>query len=305
MDNLLDYSPAVTQARAEHKPIVALESTLITHGLPYPTNLETAQELEAIVHANGAEPATIAIINGRIKIGLTADELSVLANSDHPIKASQRDLAAALSQRHIAGTTIAATLFCAHLADIRVLATGGLGGVHRDFQNTHDVSADLLALARTPIAVVNSGIKAILDTVRTYEHLETVSIPIIGYQTSTLPLFYIRDSQFTLDTHFDSLDEIAGLLKTHWQLNLPSGLLIVNPVPEANAIKTDQFEAWMVSAMQEAAAANITGKAITPYLLQRLFHLSDGKTLQTNIALLKDNARVGAKLAAHLADLDN
>lgn len=295
MQQYFEYSAEVEQAMKEKKPILALESTLITHGLPFPQNIEVAKAVEQIARDKGVVPATIAIMKGKIKIGLSLDELNELVHDKNVAKASCRDLPFILSKGQSAGTTVASTLFCAEYAGIRVFATGGIGGVHRG--DGQDVSADLIQLARTPIAVVCAGVKAILDLPRTLEFLETYSIPVIGYGTDTLPAFYTSSSIHKLQARVDDMEALARLVKIHWQLGLPSGLLIANPILAQDEIQAETIEPVIVAALKQAEEKQIIGKAITPFLLGEVANATKGKSLEANINLIKNNVRVGAELA--------
>lgn len=290
-----ETSPDVADALQNEKPVVALESTLITHGLPYPTNLETAIACEQIAREQGVTPATIAIMNGKIKIGLTQADLETLVQDKTAVKASKRDIPFILSQKLNAGTTVAATLYCAHRAGIRLFGTGGIGGVHRG--TALDISADLIELAQTPVAVVCAGAKAILDLPKTIEYLETHSVPVIGYKTNTLPAFYSAESDIKLTMNCDNIQDIAHIIKTHWELKIPSGILIANPVPKDVEIPNKQIEPVIANALQEADNRGITGKAITPFLLKELVTATQGASLKTNIALIKHNIQVASELA--------
>jgi pseudouridine-5'-phosphate glycosidase len=298
MQQFFEYSDEVKQAIANQTPILALESTVITHGLPYPNNLETGLTLEQIARDENVTPATIAILNGKIKIGVSQSELDFLARNPSVVKASQRDLAFVINNRLSAGTTVAATLFCAAVCGIRVFSTGGIGGVHRG--DEQDISADLIELARTPIAVVCAGAKAILDLPRTLELLETLSVSVIGYKTLTLPAFYSSSTQFKLTMHTDNIMSLASMLKIHWGLGLRSGTLIVNPIPEADAIPNDVIEPIIENAIRKAEQLKITGKEITPFLLSEVAKITQGKSQQANISLIKNNVHMGAQLARAL-----
>lgn len=295
MQTLFEFSNEVKNAISERKPILALESTLITHGLPHPHNLETALALEQIARENGVTPATIAIMNGKIKIGLTHEELQTLVKDEHVVKASVRDLPYILSRKLNAGTTVASTLFCADYAGIKVFATGGIGGVHRGEDN--DISADLIELAKTPIAVICAGAKAILDIPRTLEYLETHSVPVIGYRTDKLPAFYSTESAYPVQARIDDIASLADLMKTHWRLGLRSGVLITNPIPMSDEIPAEAIEPVIASALNHAKEKNIRGKHITPFLLSEVSTVTKGKSLQANIQLIKNNVRLGAMLA--------
>lgn len=299
MTQFFEYSQEVEQAIRFKKPVLALESTLITHGLPYPKNIETAKALEAMVREQGVTPATIAVLAGKIKIGLNEDELELLVNNDHIIKASKRDLSYVITEKLNAGTTVAATLFCAEAVGIRVFATGGIGGVHRGDQ--HDVSADLIELSRTSMAVVCAGAKAILDLPRTLEFLETHSIPIVGYRTDSLPAFYSASSPYPLPTRIDDLRSLVKMINTHWQLGLSSSILIANPIPRHEEIEASIIEPAIASALKEANEKQISGKDITPFLLSEMANATQGKSLKANIALIKNNVMLAAQLAKALS----
>lgn len=299
MTQFFDYSQEVEQAIRQKKPVLALESTLITHGLPYPQNIETAKALEGMVREQGVTPATIAVLAGKIKIGLNEDELELLVNDDHIVKASKRDLSYVITEKLNAGTTVAATLFCAEAVGIRVFATGGIGGVHRG--NEQDISADLIELSRTPMAVVCAGAKAILDLPRTLEFLETHSIPIVGYRTDSLPAFYSASSPYQLPTRIDDIQTLVKMLNTHWQLGLSSSVLIANPIPRHEEIDNNIIEPAITSALEEANEKQITGKAITPFLLNEMANATKGKSLKANIALIKNNVVLAAQLARALS----
>ncbi len=296
MKSYMDYSEEVKKAIENNQPILALESTVITHGLPYPINLETANELEHIARNNGVTPATIAIINGRIKVGVEPDELELLAKNKDMLKASTRDLAYILAHQYSAGTTVAATMFIAAAAGIKVFATGGIGGVHRG--EALDISADLIELARTPVAVVCAGAKAILDLPRTLEFLETHHVPVIGYRTDTLPAFYTPRTSHQLHAKVNDVDSLAKMLHIHQAIGLSSGMLIVNPIPEEHAISDEVIEPIIRNAIQKAEQAQVSGKAMTPFLLKEVALVTAGSSIKANIALIKNNVRLGAQLAA-------
>jgi len=299
---LLAVSPEVANALAGGRAVVALESTIITHGMPHPQNLEMATRVEAIVRERGAVPATIAIMGGRLRVGLEPADLALLARTGPAAaKASRRDVAALLNSGATAGTTVATTMQAAHLAGIRLFATGGIGGVHRGAELSFDVSADLEELARTPVAVVCAGAKAILDIPKTLEMLETKGVPVIGYGTADFPAFWTRSSGLTVDTRIDTPGEIADLLATQFSLGM-GGVLIGNPIPEASAMDEHVIATMIERALGDAAAAGISGKATTPFLLKRIFELTDGKSLVANIALVENNARVAADVAVALAE---
>ena len=282
--------------------MVALESTLISHGMPYPQNAETARTLEKIIRDEGATPATIALVDGKIQVGLDDALLEHLATDKNVLKASRRDLPYLLSQRKTGATTVAATMICADLAGIRVFATGGIGGVHRGGETSLDISADLQELARTSVAVVCAGAKSILDIGRTLEMLETLGVPVVGYGTDQFPAFYTRSSGYGVDARIDTLTDLANLLKTKWALGLGGGVLVANPVPEAAAMPTAAIDAATEQALAEVGARGLQGKAVTPFLLERVAALTSGRSLATNIALVENNARVAAGLAIALAE---
>lgn len=301
MQQFFEYSRDVDQALKQKKPILALESTLITHGLPYPQNLETAKALEQIAREHDVTPATVAIIQGKIKIGLTLEELDTLVHDKYVIKASVRDLSYILSQGLNAGTTVASTLFCTDAAGIKVFATGGIGGVHRD--DDWDISADLIELARTPVAVISSGVKAILDLTKTLEFLETFSIPIVGYRTDTLPAFYTAETQHKLPARVDNIPALVKLLKIHWQLGMSSSVLIANPIPKEDEIPTDVIEPVIIEALRVAEEKQIVGKDLTPFLLSEVMNATRGQSLQANIKLIKNNVKLGAMVAHAIANI--
>lgn len=298
MKEYLTYTEEVRHALENNQPVVALETTIISHGMPYPQNLEMAKEVERIIRDNGAVPATIGIMNGKIKIGLTESELEEFATNKSVEKVSRRDFPYILASGKIGATTVAATMIAAQLAGIRVFATGGIGGVHREGEITWDVSADLTELAQTNVAVVCSGAKSILDLGRTLEYLETHGVPVVGYRTDEFPSFFARESGFGVDFRLDTPEEVATLMDTKWQLGLNGGLVIANPVPEADALNHREIEAVIQQALVEAKEKGITGKQVTPFLLDRVKQLTAGKSLQTNIALVKHNAEVAARIAA-------
>jgi pseudouridine-5'-phosphate glycosidase len=288
----------VRDALLARRPIVALESTVITHGLPWPRNLELARLMEATVRAGGATPATIAVLKGEVRVGLTGEELEHLAQAQGVMKVSRRDCAVAVAQRRDGGTTVAGTMMAANWAGIAVFATGGIGGVHRQMAGTAlDVSADLPELARTPVVVVCAGAKAILDLPATLEWLETHGVPVIGYGTSEFPAFYSRSSGLPLEARADNATEAAALVKAMWDLDVTSGALVCVPCPEAAARPAAEMETAIDQALREAAAAGVRGNAVTPYLLERVAALTEGHSIEANLALLENNARVAAEVA--------
>jgi pseudouridine-5'-phosphate glycosidase len=300
MNDALKLSPEVAAAIADHRPVVALESTIIAHGMPYPQNVETAREVESIIRRLGAVPATIAVFAGRIQVGLTDGELEQLGSATDVAKVSRRDLPHVLATGGIGATTVAATMIAAHLAGIRVFVTGGIGGVHRGAATSFDISADLIELAQTPVAVVCAGAKAILDLGLTLEFLETHGVPVIGYRTSRFPAFFTRDSGLAVDFRMDTPREVAAMLAMQWSLGYPGGALVANPIPEADAMDKTEMDAIIERSLADAARQGITGKQVTPFLLDRIKQLTGGASLVANIALVKHNAEVGAQLAVAL-----
>ncbi|REE23676.1 pseudouridine-5'-phosphate glycosidase [Paraburkholderia sp. BL27I4N3] len=297
----LSFSGAVAAAQAAGRPLVALESTIIAHGMPYPENVRTAREVEAVIRGLGAEPATIALIDGRIRIGLSNDELELLGRSDQVHKVSRRDLPAVLAGGGLGATTVAGTMICAALAGIEVFVTGGIGGVHRGAPESFDISADLQELAKTSVAVVCAGAKSILDIGLTLEYLETNGVPVLSCEQDNFAAFYTRDSGFRADLRLDDAAEQARFIRTKWDLGLAGGVVLSTPVPEAAAMKSEEIDALTQQALAEATEKGITGKAVTPFLLARIKALTSGRSLTTNIALIKHNAEVGARLALALA----
>jgi pseudouridine-5'-phosphate glycosidase len=296
----VDVAPEVADALREERAVVALESTIITHGMPHPQNVATARAVEAVVRAGGAVPATIAIVGGRIKIGLSPDELDWLGTARDVLKLSRADLPFAVATGRHGATTVAATMICAGLAGIRVFATGGIGGVHRGVEESLDISADLDELARTPVTVVCAGAKAILDLPRTLEYLETRGVPVIGYRTDRLPAFWSRESPLSVPLRLDEASEIAALVRTKADLGLAGGVLVTNPVPAADEIPAEEIAGHIEAALAEAARSGISAKAVTPFLLSRMFELTGGRSLATNIALVRNNAALAAEIAVAL-----
>ncbi|EST54488.1 pseudouridine-5'-phosphate glycosidase [Brevibacillus panacihumi W25] len=297
MKAYLSYTDEVRNALENNLPVVALETTIISHGMPYPQNIEMAKEVEQIIRDNGAVPATIGIMNGQIKIGLSESELEEFATNKSVEKVSRRDFPYILASGKIGATTVAATMIAAQLAGIRVFATGGIGGVHREGEVTWDVSADLMELAGTNVAVVCAGAKSILDLGRTLEYLETHGVPVVGYRTDEFPSFFARESGFGVDFRLDTPEQVGTLLDTKWKLGLNGGVVIANPVPESDALEHDKIEAVIQQALDEAKQNNIAGKKVTPFLLDKVKQLTAGKSLQTNIALVRHNAAVAAQIA--------
>lgn len=292
-------SPEISRALDLSLPLVALESTVITHGLPRPQNLYLARDMENTVREEGGVPATIGVLKGKVHIGLGEAELDELVNSEKPLKVSLRDFATAAFQLASGGTTVAGTMFAAHQAGIEVFATGGIGGVHRE--SGFDVSTDLQALATIPMIVVCAGAKAILDLPATLEYLETMSVPVIGYNTEDFPAFYSRSSDLKVSVKVESADEIVMLARAHWDLGLKSAVLVANPVPIGDEIPKPEVDEWIKQASKDATGNKIHGKELTPYLLQRINELSRGRSVRTNLSLLLNNARLGAQIARALA----
>ena len=304
MNQYLDVNPEVAAAIAAGKPVVALESTIISHGMPYPQNVETALNVEKIIRENGAVPATIAIIGGRLKAGLTKEEIEYFGKKGRAIhKASRRDLAVLCAQGEDGATTVTTTMIITHMAGIRFFATGGIGGVHRGAETTMDISADLEELARTPVMVVCAGAKSILDLGLTLEYLETKGVPVLGYQTSELPAFYTRKSGFNVDYRMDSPAELASAFKAQNDMALGGGMLVTNPIPEEYSMPKDVIDAAIDQAIAESKAQGIKGKETTPFLLARVAELTGGDSLASNIQLVYNNARLTAKTAVEYSKL--
>jgi pseudouridylate synthase len=302
MNALISVRDDVSAALERGAPVVALESTVIAHGLPRPHNLETARKMEAVVRETGATPATIGILDAKMVVGLTNEQIAFLAETQDVAKVSRSDISAVLASGRPGATTVAGTIFIAARAHIHFFATGGIGGVHRGSENTSDISADLMELSRTPVAVVCAGAKAILDLPRTVEVLETLGIPVVGYGTNEFPAFYSRESGLPLQHRVDSPDEIARLIRIQWDLGCfgqgtSTGVVIANPPPAESALAREEIESLIVSALQAAERAGIRGKSVTPFLLEQVGRTSRGKTLETNIALLINNAKLAAKIA--------
>jgi pseudouridylate synthase len=301
MNELIALSPEVAAALEEGAPVVALESTIITHGMPWPRNVETAAAVEAEIRAAGAVPATIAVIEGRIRVGLDAPALEGLGRAEGVMKLSRADLAACLAGGRPGATTVAATMICAHMAGIEVFATGGIGGVHRGAEASFDVSADLQELARTPVTVVAAGAKAILDLPKTLEVLETLGVPVIAYGQDAFPAFWSRDSGLAAPLRMDSAEQIAAAHRMRAALGLSGGQLVANPIPAEAEIAREEIVPAIEAALAEADAQGIAAKAVTPFLLDRIFEITEGRSLEANIALVKANARLGAAIARALA----
>lgn len=304
LEKYLDIKPEIKQSLAENKPVVALESTIIAHGMPYPQNVETAKRCEQIIRENGAIPATIGIINGVLKVGLSAEELEIMGKSPNMMKVSRRDIPLVVAQKIHGATTVASTMIIANMAGIKVFVTGGIGGVHRGAASTFDISADLTELANTNVAVVCAGAKSILDLGLTLEYLETQGVPIIGYQTDELPAFYTRKSGLKLVQWCENIEDIASIINIKWHLNLKGGVVVANPVPEEFAMDFDYMTNCIDNALKKAEQLGIKGKETTPFLLAEIKKITQGKSLATNIQLVFNNAKVGAMLAKSLSKFD-
>jgi len=300
IEKLISLSEEVKKALTKGKPLVALESTIISHGMPYPGNYETALNVEKTVRENGSVPATIAIINGKIKIGLNENEIEFLSREPGILKASRRDIPVIVSQKLNAATTVSATMICASLAGIRIFATGGIGGVHRNAQNTFDISADLTELAQTNVAVVSAGVKSILDIGLTLEYLETLGIPVIGYKTDEFPAFYTGKSGFKVNYKLDSAREIAEMIKTKWELGLNGGVIVANPVPDEYSMDKSLIDKAIEEALKSADLSGVKGKDVTPFLLSEIKKITGGKSLESNIKLVLNNAKLAAEIANNI-----
>ncbi len=305
MENYIQFSEEVEQAKKEGKAIIALESTIISHGMPYPQNVDMAKKVEQIVRDNGGVPATIAIIDGTIKVGLNDEELELLASADDVAKVSRRDIAEILATKRIGATTVASTMSCAQLADIQFFVTGGIGGVHKGAEQTMDISADLDELSKTKVAVVCAGAKSILDLDKTLEYLETKGVPVVGYQTDELPAFFTRESGLKLNTRIDDVKTIAKLAEVQWDLGLDSGIVIANPVPEEDQLEPSFINGIIDNAVKKAEEQGIHGKDSTPFLLGEIVKQSEGKSLETNIKLVYHNAKIGTQIAVEYANLSD
>ncbi|MEA2103985.1 MAG: pseudouridine-5'-phosphate glycosidase [Candidatus Cloacimonadota bacterium] len=294
--NLLDFSPEVNKAITTNKPILALESTIISHGMPYPQNLAVAKNLENIARQRGVIPATICLMNGKIKIGLDDGDLLLLAKAPDVKKVSRSDFSNVLTKGEIGATTVAATMIAANLAGIKVFATGGIGGVHRNAEKTFDVSADLIEFSRTPVIVISAGVKAILDIPKTLEYLETLGVPVYGYKTNHFPAFYSKRSRQKVK-RIDSVDEVVQFYKNERELGFSNGILLANSIPEEYEIPFEVMDEFIKQALAVADEQGVTGKSVTPFLLSKLVELSDGESLQANIKLVENNVRLGCKVA--------
>ncbi|GAA0120839.1 MAG: pseudouridine-5'-phosphate glycosidase [Clostridium argentinense] len=303
LKNYLEISEEVSKALSEGKPVVALESTIISHGMPYPRNVETALNVEKIIRENGAVPATTAILNGKIKVGLSTEEIEYLGKSTNVIKMSRRDIPYIIANKLDGATTVAATMIIAQLAGIKVFATGGIGGVHRGAQETFDISADLEELGKTNVAVVCAGAKSILDIGLTLEYLETKGVPVFGFKTEELPAFFTTKSGFKVDYKIDSELELAKALKAKWDINLQGGVVVANPIPSEYAMDFDTINNAINEAVKEAEEKGIKGKESTPFLLSKVKEITEGQSLEANIQLVYNNAKLGARLAVELCNL--
>ena len=304
LEKYLSIKKEVSEALKEGKAVVALESTIISHGMPYPKNVETALKVEKIIRENGAIPATIAILNGKLKVGLTEEEIELLGKKgEDVVKTSRRDIPFIVASEKDGATTVAATMIIAKLAGIKVFATGGIGGVHRGAETSFDVSADLEELASTDVAVVCAGAKSILDIGLTLEYLETAGVPVIGFDTDELPAFYTRKSGFNVDYNLDSPEEIAKVLKAKWDLDIHGGVVVANPIPEEFQMDYDTINGAIQEALKEAKELGIKGKESTPFLLAKVKDITEGTSLEANIELVYNNAKVGAEIAVELAKL--
>ena len=297
------FQPEIRSALQDNRPVLALESTIIAHGMPYPDNIEFARTAEAMVRKSGVTPATIAIINGRVHVGLDIEQLEILASSKNVEKIAVRDLAFAITQKLTGATTVSATMRLAHLVGIDVFATGGIGGVHRNAETTFDISQDLIELSRTPMVVISAGVKTILDIPKTLEYLETNAVPVVGYGTAEFPAFYSRSSGIFLTTSCNIPEEVARLFITHRKIGLQSAILVANPVPKSDEIPKDVIDKYIDTALKECSEKNILGKKVTPFLLKRVVELTKGQSLKTNIALALNNVKVGAQIAFALNNL--
>jgi pseudouridine-5'-phosphate glycosidase len=301
MTHYLDIAPEIAAALKERRPVVALESTLIAHGMPYPQNLETAESVEAIVREGGALPATIAILDGRLKVGLSPDELQRVAQSADMVKASIRDMAVLVASHGNGATTVASTMRIAAMAGIRVFATGGIGGVHRGAARSFDISADLEEMRESDVAVICAGAKSILDIGLTLEYLETGGVPVITLGSDIFPAFYSRDSGHRSPFRAESAEEIAAIARAKWEMGLKGGLVVANPIPAADEIPCAEIDRQIQGALVEAETMGYRGKALTPFLLKRVAALTEGRSLTANIALVRNNARLGAAIAVALS----
>ncbi len=301
----IDIKPDVLEALKQKKPVVALETTIISHGMPYPENIEMANKVESIIRNQGVTPATIAIIKGKIKVGLRPDEIEFMATSKEIVKASRRDIPIVVSKKLHAATTVAGTMICANLAGIKLFATGGIGGVHRGADKTFDISADLEELARTNVAVVSAGAKSILDLKLTMEYLETKGVPVLGYNTDEFPAFYTRESGLSLNYSLNNPKEIATILHTKWKLGIDGGVVIANPIPKEYSMNHREVETVINKALDEANNRGISGKELTPFLLAKIEEITGGESLKANLQLVYNNARLASEIAKELSKLES
>ncbi|GLI50669.1 pseudouridine-5'-phosphate glycosidase [Tepidanaerobacter syntrophicus] len=302
-NNFVEFNQEIKDAINNHLPVVALESTIISHGMPYPQNIEMAHKVEEIVRENGAIPATIAIMDGKIKIGINEEDLKILATNSDIAKVSRRDIAAVIASKGIGATTVAATMLCANMAGIKFFVTGGIGGVHREYEKTLDVSADLEELAQTPVTVICAGAKSILDLPRTLEYLETKGVPVIGFKTDELPAFFTRNSGLKLNLRLDSVEEIAKLVYVQDTLKLKGGILVANPIPEESSLDKEYIDSIIDEAIEESEKLGVKGKDLTPFLLKRIVEKTEGKSLEANLQLVYNNAKIGSRIAAAYSKL--
>jgi pseudouridine-5'-phosphate glycosidase len=303
MNEFLEVLPEVSQALQQGLPVVALESTIISHGMPYPANVDTALAVEHEIRNNGAVPATIAIMEGKCRVGLSKEQLEYFGKAKDVWKVSLRDMPYVISQQLYGATTVAATMRIASMAGVKVFVTGGIGGVHRGAENSMDISADLTEMAQTSVAVVSAGVKSILDIGLTLEYLETLGIPVVTFGQDAFPSFYSRTSGFTSPIRLDSVSGIASMMHTKWKLGLNGAVMIANPVPAHNEITAPEMETHILQALSAAREANITGKQVTPFLLQYIANHTQGESLEANIALIKNNAKLGAEIAVAFSSL--
>ncbi|WP_071027625.1 pseudouridine-5'-phosphate glycosidase [Peptoniphilus raoultii] len=299
-EKYLEFSDEVKKAKKENKPIVALESTIISHGMPYPKNLETAKACEDIIRKAGAVPATTAIINGKIKVGLSEEELEFMASSKGIIKTSSRDIPYIIANKLNGGTTVASTIIVSRLAGIKIFVTGGIGGVHRGAEKTFDISRDLEELAANDIMIVCAGCKSILDIGLTLEYLETKGVSVLGYKTEKMPAFFTKSSQFKVDYKINDPKEAAEIAKAKWNLDIKGGILLANPIPDEDSMDEQAIDKAIEDALKEAEEKGIHGKETTPYLLSKVLEETKGKSLEANIALVKNNAKIGAEVAKYI-----
>lgn len=304
-EKYLEIKPEVKEALINNIPVVALESTIISHGMPYPENVKMAKKVEMIIRNEGAIPATIAIMNGKIKIGLNDEDLESLAKAKNVVKVSRRDIATVIANESLGATTVASTMILAEMANIKFFVTGGIGGVHRGYETTLDVSADLEELSQTNVTVICAGAKAILDLPKTMEYLETKGVNVIGYQTEYLPAFYTRESNIKLMTSVNNPEELAKIIFTKDQLDLKGGTLVVNPIPKEDSLDSKYINKIIDKAIADSFKDGIEGKDVTPYLLKRIVEETKGKSLEANLALVYNNAKVGAKIAKAYNEISN